>query len=323
VRSGDVERRVFFAEGNVSTATSSDPAESLAAGLVEDGLVDPLEVESVAAHVKATRRDYSFGKQLVRLNLVDEVRLRRSERQRVIAVVEKVLALRTGEYRVEAGAVAGDALPPQMFDVPRLVATGVLKGWDDAWALDAVGGERAVLDIVPERLADYEATDAEEVYDLTLLRVNGQRCVREVVEMSPLPTRAALRFLAAARLLDCLRLVRPDPATEPEPAPPARPPSPVDPDAALAQAAVAPAPLPAEAKTLSARSARTAGSGAAATGAAAAAPQRRVVRGWLVVLLAVVLGACLAWFGYQGWKRLASPARSAPATPASGTAAPP
>ena len=38
-----------------------------------------------------------------------------------------------------------------------------------------------------EGLCDYEATGAEEEYDLTLLRVNGRRSVAELAALSPLP----------------------------------------------------------------------------------------------------------------------------------------
>lgn len=207
VRSGDVERAIYFAEGRIHTATSTDPAEQLVEQLIAAEVLDAAEVRRAAEHLGSQRRDHSFARQLVRLGLIDAETLQRAERDRVVAIAERVLALRTGEYRAIPGQAAGDASPPQVLEVPRLVATGILGRWEDSWALDALGGERAVLDIVPEALGDYEATGADEAYDLTFLRVNGKRSVRELVDASPLPHHAALRFLAAARMLDCVRVV--------------------------------------------------------------------------------------------------------------------
>jgi hypothetical protein len=60
-----------------------------------------------------------------------------------------------------------------------------------------------VHELVAEALSDYEATGAEESYDLTLLLVDGERTVEEVVAASPLPDDYAVRFLAACHVLGC------------------------------------------------------------------------------------------------------------------------
>ena len=211
VRSGDVERRIYFADGRISTAGSDDPADSLANHLIRAGALSEEDRSRAAGQARTTDRGWSFGKQLVKMGMLDDQSLTRTERRRVLAIAQATLALQSGQYACEAGTVAGDAMPNQALEVPRVVAEGVLSAWDASAALDALGGPDAILDMIPERLSDYEATGAAEEYDLTLMRCNGKRSVREVVAMSPLPEGAALRFLAAARLAQCLTSVPGDP----------------------------------------------------------------------------------------------------------------
>lgn len=216
VRAGDIERRVYFAEGRISTAGSNDPADSLASHLIRAGLLSDEDRSKAAGQLRTTDRGWSFGRQLVRIGLVEEQALSRSERRRVLAIAQATLGLRSGQYACEAGAVAGDAMPNQAIEVPRVVAEGVLSTWDASSALDVLGGREAILDIITEHLSDYEATGAAEEYDMTLLRCNGTRTVDDVVALSPLPEGVALRFLAAARLVACISSVPGAPRTAPE-----------------------------------------------------------------------------------------------------------
>lgn len=202
VRAGDVERRVYFVEGRVSTAGSSDPAESLAQSLIREGLLTEEERSRAAGQLRATDRGWSFGRQLVRSGMLQERDLLRVERRRVIVLVEATLGLRTGTYACESGTLAGDAQPQQTLEVPRLVAEGVLTFWDANSALEVLGGRDALIELLPEHLPELEATGAEEAYDYTLLLCNGQRNVEQILALAPLPEAASLRFLAALRLLD-------------------------------------------------------------------------------------------------------------------------
>lgn len=216
IRAGDVERRVYFVEGRVGTAGSSDPGESLAQALIREGLLTEEERSRAAGQLRVTDRGWMFGRQLVRAGLLQEKDLARVERRRVVQLVEATLSLRTGTYACESGTVAGDAQPQQALEVPRLVAEGVLTYWDANSALEALGGRDAVVDLVMEHLPEHEATGAEEAYDYTLLLCDGRRSVADILERAPLPEAASLRFLAALRLLGIVS-TRPQPVVAPQP----------------------------------------------------------------------------------------------------------
>jgi hypothetical protein len=216
VRSSDVERRLYLADGRLSTVTSSDPGESLVSYLVATGQLDADEAEKAASHLKTQDRGTAFAKQLVGLSLLDNAAMRDGEQGRVFDTAATVLSLRVGEYRCEPGASPGEHVF-QALEPAQLVVMAVLGRWDDTWALNTVGGMGAVLGLVVENLDLYEATGADEAYDLCFLRVDGQRSIAEVLECSPLPESAALRFLAAGLLLGCFEQCARAPATTPAP----------------------------------------------------------------------------------------------------------
>ena len=64
VRSGDVERRLYMMDGHVQTATSNDPAESMAAWLVTAGLLAADDVEQAATHLGTSERGLGFARKL-------------------------------------------------------------------------------------------------------------------------------------------------------------------------------------------------------------------------------------------------------------------
>ena len=315
---GGVERRLFLVEGRVNTATSTHPEDSLAGRLVTAGLVSQADVEQAGTQVASSDRGHAFARQLVRLHLLAEQDLSRAERQRVIAIAQAALAASGGEYRCLQGAVAADPVPAQALEVPRIVATAVLTHWDEGTALEVLGGAEAILDLDAERLNEYEATSAEEAYDLTLLRVNGRRNVAEVVQASPLPPGAAVKFLAACRLLSCIRVVatpetsvRTAPAGAPRAAPRSEPaPAPrsadAGPAAQTASAATATEPVgrAAQGEVVRERPASRQGPPAQSE---PSEPRSGGMRWWLLAMLATTILAALAIAVYQGWEVLTGP----------------
>ena len=211
LRADGIERRLYLADGRLSTAGSSDTSDALASCLIRAGLLSDEDRSRAAGQLRTTDRGWAFGRQLVKLGLLTDLDLSRTERRRVLGIAQAALGLRSGQYSCESGAVAGDAMPNQGIEIPRVVAEGVLMTWEPNSALDVLGGRNALLDIITETLSDYEATGAAEEYDAALLRCNGRRSVQEILDMSPLPEAAALRFLAAMRLIGCI-------ATAPGPA---------------------------------------------------------------------------------------------------------
>jgi hypothetical protein len=323
VRSGDVERRVVFLEGRIHSATSNDPGESLEHLLVATGSVTPDDLARAGG--AAGDRGAALGRQLVRTGHLSDRDLAAAERRRSIAVAEATVAARTGAYRAEAGATGAESAA-QGLEVARVIATGVLKSWEDVWALEVLGGWDAVHDLSAERLADYECTGAEEAYDLTLLRLDGSRTLREAVGQSPLPEGAALRFLAACRLLGVIEPAMHRPLATPAGGHPAAPAAarprreePEPPRPVLRAAAGEPAP------GLSASSQATPSAGAPAasgmTGPSDAAPStpgeglgtlvRRHGR-WLIFVALLSGIAVLAWSLVRGWSELLGASGGAP-----------
>jgi len=339
VKAGDIERRIYFVEGRVGTAGSTDPADSLASRLIREGLLTDEDRSKVAGQHRLPDRGYAFGRQLVKLGMLSEDDLRRAERRRVVAIAEATLALRTGTYSCEPGVLAGDAQPPQGIEIPRIVAEGMLMHWEANAALEVLGGRDAIADLELEHLPEHESTGADEGYDYTVLLCNGQRSLGEILAASPLPEPAALRFLAALRLLGIVsskpgETARPEAVVEAEElnasdeveepveaapaieapraptaeAPPPPPPPPVP--RTVEEPARSPARATAEPAAPRARA-------ASAAPKEAAAPRRT---GLVVVALVVLLVLAACVFLWMGWREMA---REEPQSPASLAPVPP
>ena len=329
VRSGDVERRLYLMDGHVQTMTSNDPAESLTSWLIARGLVDATAVEQAASHVGSSDRGLAFGRKLVELGLLSEAGLAEAELERVIALVETVLSLRSGIYRCEIGAPPSDMISHAL-DVPRLVATAVLGRWEATWAMNVLGGMGVVLKLNTERLPEHEATGADEAYDLTLLRVDGRSPLGTVLERCPLPELAAVRFLAACHLLGIVDACEPQAAVPTRPAVPA-PREAADPETVVESPAET---VPVEDPT-AARPDRTEVGDATAPGfyrppVAAPAPRapEPLMKGeetrsgagrWLLIALLLALLATVVWFGWVGLAEMSGAGGPRPST---GEAAP-
>jgi hypothetical protein len=330
VKAGDVERRIYFVEGRVGTAGSTDPADSLASRLIREGLLTDEDRSKVAGQHRLPDRGYAFGRQLVKLGMLSDDDLRRAERRRVVAIAEATLALRTGTYACEPGVLAGDAQPPQGIEVPRIVAEGMLMHWEANAALEVLGGRDAIADLDMEHLAEHESTGADESYDYTVLLCNGRRSIGEILAASPLPEPAALRFLAALRLLGIVSSrpaeVAPEGEVEDlsaadevvEPVEP--PPLPAAAQVASADGPPAPPARPVEEPVTASSSSSRAGARAAAPApprpTASVRPRTGLVVAALVILL--VVAACV--FAWLGWREMTQepaplPASAVPAAP--------
>ncbi|MEM7247890.1 MAG: hypothetical protein AAF533_21315 [Acidobacteriota bacterium] len=322
VRSGDVERRLYLTDGRVQTYESDDPTESTGAFVLGEGLVDENELERALAHLRIDRHDPGLVRRLVPLGLLEEEQLPGIEMRQLLNGAAQLFQLRTGEYQCRLLAAPGDA---RLFglEVASIVAASMIGSWEDAWAMNLLGGGGTVLQLEPERLCEYEATGAEELYDLTLLRVDGKTNVSELIANSGLPESAALRFLAACRLLGCVT-----PAiSSREPAGPgfeAHAPSAAP---AAPQAPAAPSLRPAPAAAQEPELVETHDDSEAAAAAhyrPVARPQPRTSdlmteepsggTGRLLVLLAIaLLVGALGFAAWKGWKELsASPAVESP-----------
>jgi hypothetical protein len=320
VRSGDVERRLYFLDGHVQTATSTAPAESLTSWLIETGLLGAESVEQAAAHLGCTERGLDFARKLVDLGMLSEADLADAELQRVVALAERILSLRSGVYRCEIGAPPTEMVSHAL-DVPCLVATAVLGQWDPTWAMNVLGGMGAVLRLNTQRLPEQEATGADEAYDLTLLRVDGRSSLGEVLERCPLPELAALRFLAACRLLGIVEAsearesapARGRQGREPVAAQPAAPvaevaasPSP----AGAAAPASPPGPGPVEGGDVTTpgfyRRPASAPTPRAPEPVMTDAPARSAFGRFLLVVVILGLAAVVGWFGWVGLSEMSS-----------------
>lgn len=297
VKSGDVERRLHLIDGRVQTAVSNDPAESLTAWLVGIGALGSDDVGRAAVHLGVADRGLFFARKLVGLGLVDQATLAQAEADRVVALAEGMLTLRSGSYRLEIGPPPGEMLP-QGLDVPRLIATAVLGRWDETWAMNVLGGMGATWKLRLDRLLDHEATGADEAYDLTLLRADGLSSLKDVLAASPLPEPAALKFLAACRLLGLIEAV--ESARAPRPRALEAAPSPPENRKPATAASANAEPIDGETTRPGFHRPST---GVAPTPRLpvmkAAEPSSRAGR-WLIVALVVALVGAVLWFGWVG-----------------------
>ncbi|HXG59565.1 MAG TPA: DUF4388 domain-containing protein [Thermoanaerobaculia bacterium] len=175
---------VYFREGRIISASSSDPDTGLGEILLRSGELTVQQYQHAMEKTAVARRT---GAVLVELGYLQPEELMRASERQVSAIVSAVLAYRSGTYTVEFVA----DLPPEIIALPipteRLLLDALrgIEYWSLVWR--GIGRLDRLLEVVPGadmRAYQLEMTD-EENHILSLL--NEPRTVEALCARSYLP----------------------------------------------------------------------------------------------------------------------------------------
>lgn len=183
---------IYFIEGKISFASSTDPDMGLAETLLRMGELSMQQYETTMERITPQRR---LGAMLCELGYLRPEDLTRALERQATAVVLGAMLRRTGNFTIEFTPEFPDGVVSLSIPTERLILDGVRSV--EYWSLitRGVGRLERLLEQLPDadtRTFQMDLTD-DESHILTLLA--KPQTVREVVERSYLSNFLALRTL--------------------------------------------------------------------------------------------------------------------------------
>jgi hypothetical protein len=174
IKTGKVEKRIFFKDGRIHSSSSSKPEEYLGHFLVSHGLISEMELSKAIELQEKTRT--LLGKILVTTGALRENDLHRMLRLKAEESIYDIFSWTEADFRFLDDVLPESALVPMSLDVTAIVMEGVQRV--DEW--------RRIRQLIPTQEAipvslrdlDLDAARPSERHILEL--INDERTVEEI-----------------------------------------------------------------------------------------------------------------------------------------------
>ncbi len=195
VSRGEVEKRVYFLDGDVIFASSSDRDESLGAFLLRNEELTEEQLARSTDELQATG-GARHGEILVRMGFLKPEDLGRAVRRQVQAIVWSLFNWNHGDIAFHVGAAREDEVFKIKIPTARAVLAGCRLIEDPKIVTARLGGRGAVFKRLP-RPPHLEKFRFEPEERQLLELVDGKRNLYELCESGPLSPGANARVLYA------------------------------------------------------------------------------------------------------------------------------
>jgi hypothetical protein len=195
----DVTKRVFFVDGDVIFATSSDRSESLGDFLLREGrITDEQYRESSDEMLRSPGTRH--GSVLVQMGFLTQEQLGEAVREQVQSLVWSVFNWSSGAVTFRVGRFRDDEVYKIKIPTPRVILSGCRRLEDGKAVTTRLGGRNAVFGRleVPSHLESLELEEAER---RLLELVDGKRTLFQLCEKGPLGAGQNARVLYALAVL--------------------------------------------------------------------------------------------------------------------------
>ena len=208
VSCGEATKQVFFLDGDMIFATSTDRRESLGSYLVRNKLISQEQLDASSEQV-SKMPGARHGEIMVRMGFLDREQLGTAVRKQVQAIVWSLFNLTEGAVTFMVGRARDDEVFKIKIPTARAILAGCRNIEDPKVITARLGGRGAIFKRLP-RPAHLEKFrfDSDERQLLEL--VNGKRNLYELCEAGPLSPGANARVLYA---LTELQMVTVDPTS--------------------------------------------------------------------------------------------------------------
>ncbi|MCP4899201.1 MAG: DUF4388 domain-containing protein [bacterium] len=191
----DEAKRIFFVDGDVIFATSTDRVESLGDYLLKQGRITKAQyrVSSDELHRSPGKR---HGTVLVEMGFLKQEQLGAAVREQVQGILWSLFNWQDGEVTFSVGRFRDGEVYKIRIPTPRAILSGCKRIQDGRRATAAFGGRDAILRVAerPEHLRSLRL----EVQEQRLLEmIDGKRTVVELCEKGPLRPGLNARVLYA------------------------------------------------------------------------------------------------------------------------------
>lgn len=203
----DVTKRVFFLDGDMIFATSTDRSESLGEYLRSEKILTVEELEQSTKEL-ANSPGARHGEILVRMGFLEREQLGTAVRKQVQAIVWSLFNWNEGHVSFQVGRAKEDEVFKIKVPTARAILAGCRRIEDPKIITARLGGRGSVFKRLP-RPRHLEKFRLEKDERELLELVNGKRSLYELCESGPSSPGANARVLYA---LTELQLVTIDPA---------------------------------------------------------------------------------------------------------------
>lgn len=200
-RSEEVTKRLYFRDGNVIYATSSDRNDSLGAFLLRHKLVSADDLREVARSRTGTEK--RFGVLLMERGILSPATLNSTIRQQVEEVAWSLFSWTNGELEVDLGEMQQRNAIEIHIPMRSMILHGIRRTEDPKLLIGRIGGRDTILDAEAdaEDLVDIGIDEAE--YKL-LQSIDGRTSLYELCQNGPLPAAEAAKVLYAFWVLQLI-----------------------------------------------------------------------------------------------------------------------
>jgi hypothetical protein len=188
-------KRIFFCEGDVIFATSSDREESLGDYLLSQGTITKAQYEvSSAELVRSPGKRH--GSILVQMGFISQEELGAAVREQVQSILWNVFNWEDGTVNFRVGQFRDDEVYKIKIPTPRVVLSGCKRITDTRLVMNRLGSRRTVFQQLPRpsHLKDFHLDSTEQQL---LDMVDGKRKLQELCEKGPLSPGVNARALYA------------------------------------------------------------------------------------------------------------------------------
>jgi len=198
-RDGDETKKVFFLDGDVIFATSSERTESLGDYLLSQGKITKAQYR-VSCDELTRSPGRRHGTILVQMGFLKSEELGVAVREQVQAILWNLFNWMEGQVAFRVGRFRDDEIYKIKIPTPRVVLSGCKRINDAKMVTGRLGVRRTVFSrpARPEHLASLKLeTGEQELLEL----VNGKRTLVELCESGPLSPGINARVLYAFLVL--------------------------------------------------------------------------------------------------------------------------
>lgn len=208
VNHGEVAKEIFFLDGDMIFATSTDRKESLGDYLVRNKILTQVQLDASSERLNQTS-GARHGEIMVQMGFLDREQLGTAVRKQVQAIVWSLFNLTEGEVTFKVGRARDDEVFKIKIPTARAILAGCRNIEDPKVITARLGGRGAIFKRLPRpsHLEKFRF-DGDERQLLEL--VNGKRNLYELCEAGPLSPGANARLLYA---LTELQMVTIDPSS--------------------------------------------------------------------------------------------------------------
>jgi tetratricopeptide (TPR) repeat protein len=217
IEAGDIEKKVYFENGDMIFATSNQYQEHLGTMLVQEGKITHEQFQSVTREMKKTRQ--RLGRVLVSLGFMTPREIWKIVRKQIEEIISNLFILKNGMFAFEEMAsLPSEELITLKLSAANLIYYGTKKIHDMHHITSGLPGLDRVLCFSSDPLDLFQDIRLDSSGEKVLSCIDNKSTIQDIIQLTQLDNLEALKTIYA---LLCTRLIvtggKGEPASEESP----------------------------------------------------------------------------------------------------------